>query len=237
MEAPNEKLHLIIRGYYSKRFLTRVLLPLITAFFITFYGIAWVMYPHYDPITMDISALGDASGITSGWIFWGLAMILVGLCELPMVPYIYRIFASYGNKLNKISAVLMTLSAIGSIGLGVFPQFPGWDPIHQSFAGVALGGLYFSNLLWGIILQFRFANVAKIKKFFHFLFGWGAPIGFVITTSIKFGTGGDLRTCSWGICPWYLQFSFWEWMLFLCIFIDFFTLLLILPESNQKTAE
>jgi len=125
------------------------------------------------------------------------------------------------------------MAAIGTIGLGIIPQFPGLEIPHTINATFAFGGLYLAMFNLGGVLM-RDKSIRRLSKTIFVVIGFGGPVGFCITQLYRIISGGVGRICPWIPCPWYLEFSTWEWMLLFFIFADLMVFLLIVPEHVKQ---
>ena len=209
------KLKDLLMGKYEDDFLKKRMIPIILIAFITFYAIAWLLYPpFYNPAYNEVSNLGNPVKNPLGWISWTVGMIITGFLFLPAVPFIARKLYS-GHFIKKMFTILgtglMYMSITGMILVGAIPQFQHINPIflyiHYINALLAFGGLYLGMFVWwiSILLDSRF----RTKKLMipATICGWFTPIGVSISILIRFNAGIPDNAI------WFLNIAFWEWNL------------------------
>ena len=222
--------------------------PLVIGVFLTFLGLAWRHYPGYTWIYNDISYLGSPELNPQGWGYWAIGMAITGLLCIPIIFSLVGQMKEVGTTMKgwvRIGFILYLACAYGMIGLGLVPQFPGavFLGFHIFHAVLAMGGLYLGTFCWGVVI-FRHlldntATITPISKggfLLTVVFGYGGPVGFLITQGVRLAQGGEYRDCATEPCPWYLAFSAWEWILFLCIFATFVVFWYLVPHLTAQKA-
>jgi hypothetical membrane protein len=225
------ELRKIFLGDFSRRILTFYITPLLIIVFSVFMAISWILYPGFNLTRMEISQLGSPDLNPAGWVFWSIGMGLTGVLYLPIIPYINNRIGKINGKITKMGTILLYVSAIGSIGVGVIPQFAhvSFQTIHVINAGMALGGLYLGMFFWGLPLLKE--KIMQKKLVLIAIFGWGAPIGFIITQSIRLMINVPEILEQISTLPWYFTFQTWEWLLMICIMAAFLILIYAIPEE------
>ncbi|MBD3351891.1 MAG: DUF998 domain-containing protein [Candidatus Lokiarchaeota archaeon] len=219
----------IMTGNFSKKFLTRVWIPIMLAIFIGFLAIAWLLFPGYDWTEMAISLLGNPQEHPNGWYFWAIGMAVTGFLMFPIPFYVYKTLQVDNENVKKIGCFLLLLSSFGMMGMGAIPNFDQINWLHEINAGFAMGGLY----LGLFILEFSIIKDKRIKKIWVVLFLgclWFGPVGFCITQFPGYFATGEFKD----IGPWFLHFSTWEWALMVCVFVAFLLSAFIMPEKNVE---
>ena len=216
----------IITGNFERKTLTHVIAPLIIITFIGLTAISWIIYPSYNWTTMNISYLGSPNRNPLGWIIWSIGMAATGFLLIPVVPYLHRRVVKI-HKLAYVGTFFLLASLIGMIGIGLIPQFEPdiFNIIHFINAIMALGGQYLCLGFYGICFLMEKSIRSNKLLITYTVLGWFAPIGTIITQSIRFSMGILDNTV------FILNFSIWEWMLLYCIFLDLILLLFMLKED------
>ena len=116
----------LVKGNYSKRFLICILIPIMIGVMILFYTLAIISFPNYNWTLHQISELGDPSSAENptGWFYWAIAMIWVGICLIPLVPYIYKHLRPFSRRIIYVGTFFFTLAVIGNLGIGAILDFP-----------------------------------------------------------------------------------------------------------------
>lgn len=220
------KIKILFSGHFSKKYLTHFLGPLTIIAFTLFMAISCILYPNYDWLQMTISSLGDPISNPIGWIFWSIGLALTGIFTIPIISYLKLKLMDLGKIYTLIGTLLLYFAAIGLIGLGVIPQFPAdiFSLIHVINASLTMGGMFLGIFFLGI----PFLKSKSIRKILIpvAIFGWGAPIGFLITQGIRFLILTPLSNM-----PWFFSFTMWEWMLQYGILGAFIILVYLIPEN------
>jgi Protein of unknown function (DUF998) len=230
-----------LTGKFSKRFLTRVYMPIILLQLLIFYLLALSYYDSYDLVHMDISFLGAPGLNPNGWIYWAMGMAVTGVLTFPIIPYLYRLLIQLKKPIAIIGSFLLTCFAIGMIGLGAIPQYHHLMLYHGISTSLAFGGLYLAILLILSFFVFKFKWIkTKMNLSIGILIllivleilpilGAGISQGFRIFQGIDLLTD---RNCLGGvICSWYMSLSFWEWMMFLGVIANLNIFLYVFPEK------
>jgi hypothetical protein len=203
-------------------------------------------YRHYSLFDHDISFLGDRRLNPAGWQFWSVGMGLSGLMLWPVTVHISRRMRALTagqlpgrRSLVAAGTVASRCACFGLVVLALIPQFPGLDPAHELAGVLAMGGLYVA--LWffaGILVCSPPISPAK-TLLFGVALGWG-PVGYLVTQGWRFFVYGEVGH-DVSVSPQYLllQFSLWEWLLFLCLFPALLLVVLRLPDppSEPKAAD
>ncbi len=244
MSDESISLKMLVKGQFSKRFLTRVYLPVVFLQLGFFYILAIWQYEGYDFTHMDISFLGSPYGNPSGWYYWAIGMTVAGILFFPTVPYIYRALVRMNRGIAYIVTFLLVGFGIGMIGLGIIPQYRHLTVYHGINTALAFGGLYLSLLvlLFYFTIKFQIVNASKwlpvsilvIMALLEFI----PLLGMVISQGIRISQGIDIvwdRSCLNGIiCPWYMTISFWEWMMFFGAVGNLILFSFSLPNPNDN---
>jgi hypothetical protein len=144
------------------------LIPLGIGIFYLFLGIARILFPYvpsypYSWITSTISRLGWPEVNEVGWIFFSIAMVLLGTFSLPLVLYKYRRFSQLNRHLAKFIGLFMFGICISLILLGLIPNYLTPDKIfiiiHGINAIILIGG---GSLM--LIIEFIIILRAHFKK-------------------------------------------------------------------------
>ncbi|MHA1149532.1 MAG: DUF998 domain-containing protein [Promethearchaeota archaeon] len=206
----------------------RIILPLYIISFIFFMAMSWLYFPNYDLTENDISALGHPQENPEGWIFWSIGMIIAGTMNIIIVLHIKdKMIREYQTN-GKVSVILFFLAGYGIIGLGIIPQFGGiFYFFHIFHASLGFGGLYLGT--WIMIRLFFKEEKTRSNAYIMLLLGVVIPICFFIFQGIRISMFTEKNP---GIC--YLNFSFWEWMLFFGIFIAYLILINTLLKESEK---
>lgn len=226
LEELKNQFKTIITGSYERKILTHIIVPLIIITFVGLMAISWIIYPNYNWTTMNISYLGSPSRNPFGWIIWSIGMASTGFLLIPVVPYLHRRVVKI-HIIAYIGTFFLLISLIGLIGIGLIPQFEPdiFKLIHFINAVMALGGQYLCLGFYGIcfLLDERIRSNKLLIP--YTILGWFAPIGTIITQSIRFSQNILDNTV------FILNFSIWEWMLLYCIFADLILLMFMLKEE------
>lgn len=209
-----------------------IVISIYTLIFILFISISWILYPNFDFTEDDISALGHPQQNPEGWMFWSIGMIITGIISLFFALEIKDQMINEYHRNGKISLTFLFLASFGIIGLGAVPQFSGdiFYFLHIFHAILGFGGLYLGT--WFMILPFSKNEETRKKSHIMLLMGFGIPICFLIFQGIKISL---YQVKNPGI--WYLNFSFWEWMLLFGIFIAYLILISTTLKNSEKKKE
>lgn len=216
-------------GKFSKKFLMLFYFPLIALIFTVLLFTAWTFVDSYSLLDYSISFLGDPADNPNGWVYWAVAMSIMGILLLPLAPYIHRQLEGYNKILQRIGSIFILIAGIGLFFLGVFPQSEANKPIHLTSATMSFSGLYFGAFFLGFII-IQMDSIEKWKKILFCILGWGGPIGFFITQGTQYFSTGYLGDHG----PWILHLHAWEWFLFFFIFATIVCMYYIVPEREKN---
>lgn len=196
-------------------------------------------YPHYSLVEHDVSFLGHPRLNPAGWWFWSAAMAVSGVMLWPVATYMSQavraLTAGQSPARRRLAAAgtcAARCSSIGLLGLALIPQLPGLDPPHQLAGVLAMGGMYVALWLFAAIL-ISTAPVRPLRSLLLVLaVGWG-PAGFLLTQGWRLAAYGEVGH-DLNVTPQspLLQFSLWEWMLLVCLFIAEFLVVWCLPTRS-----
>lgn len=224
-------------GNFSKKEITREVIPIMILSFAIFLFLAWVFFPpelHYNIFERSISNLGGREENPRGWIFFSIAM---GLLAVQLVP----IFLYFHKRLSKICKRTTSLCTFfGLIGcgfmflIGVFSDDSSilvygveMSDIHTIVAVVGIGGLGLAVLIYFFpILKGRRQFRMKLVVFAYGLIDFGG-IGMGAAEVIK-----SIRNIG-GPGPGFLSFPFWEWTLLITALMYFVLASFFVPNEIQ----
>ena len=133
-----------------------------------FIYLAYLSFPGYDMVNNDVSVLGIGPGLSP--IFFGLALISIGIFAMPFFIYLSRIL-NQDNKNEKLARKANILSIIACLALLLITFLPVVNIIigiiHASLAVVFFicGGL---SITFFSILMLRNNDFSKIHAYFGF---------------------------------------------------------------------
>ena len=224
----------------SKIFLLLFWLPAQFAICAVCLALAARSYPHYSMFDHDISFLGHPRLNPGGWLFWSAGMGLAGLMLWQVTAYLRgtRALTAGQSPAHRRLAAAGTLasrcSSIGLIGLALIPQFPGLDHAHELAGVLAMGGMYVALWLFAAILIGSPPTGAAKTLLLVLAVGWG-PAGFLLTQGWRWFVHGELGH-DVHVDPQHLllQFSLWEWLLFVCLFPALLLVVACLPDAGSE---
>lgn len=234
-----------LTGNFSKRELTRIILPIFLITVCTSLFLAILLYPpesNYNIFTNSISSLGSKEGNPfPGWLIFSLGIYFLGFQAYPIILYFHK-------RLNKICLhTTRTGTLFGLVGcvfvflIGVFsddnvPLIGSitLSDIHVVIAVIGIGGWAFLVVFYSFPLnkdnrikdggKQQFPRIwVNIAYAFLIIGGLGMGISEIIKEILDFGFPG----------PGFLSFTFWEWI-FIMIFVLFLT---IMSFATPETVE
>ncbi|HMF32321.1 MAG TPA: hypothetical protein VKK79_12950 [Candidatus Lokiarchaeia archaeon] len=149
------------QGKLSQESLTRRYIPAILGIFALLLLIARLLLPYnptypYDWTTSTISRLGWPQENTTGWVFFNLAFLFLGIVTLPLVPFYFRKFSVVDKWWAIVIALSLLVASVGEMLLGAIPNFNTADMIftnlHKVDALVAFFGCYFAAISASVLL-------------------------------------------------------------------------------------
>jgi hypothetical protein len=138
-------------------------LPILYGTIIFCFFIAWVLYPaelNFSIRTHTFSRLGDWLENPRGWIFFSIALVVLGVAEIPLCMYIYRKIDPIKPQIGYFIPLWIGITSIGLIGLGMFADVASvyvfraitYRAVHNYVTIFAMGGAALTLLNIGIIL-------------------------------------------------------------------------------------
>ncbi|MCP4763158.1 MAG: hypothetical protein GY870_15400 [archaeon] len=231
-------LKLLLKGDFTSAsmLLKYIILGLGTQLSLLF--VAWLFFPpelNYFWMTMDISTLGSTEKNVTGWIFFTLSISGGSFIILPIVEFIYKKMVVVNKWITYFNTLLMSLGLIGMFLVGLFPENVNYE-VHLLTAIFAFCGLGFGFLFNFFI--FIIDQIPKLggKKLYDFK---KVIIPFVILFLVAIGlavtqvpsiieTGTENRGAG------FVNFSFWEWTLFISLLVCICWVTLVLAKNDEK---
>lgn len=223
-------------GHYPRTLFKKVLLPLIFVIYFSFLILSGILYPEEYAITSHtISDLGNPQlNPFPGWFFFSLSFWILGLSFIPLfmhlhwsIVVLHKIEAKTGTSFNFIAA-------IGMILLGFFPNLPETDLMHIIAAVLAFGGLTAAIIFyWSAVIH---DSLQKALKYHHLAIVMILSLITLLLAAILFlGVVQISATYFLSEEVWFLDFPFWEWMLFIVISIQLLFVGFIIPDQFRNS--
>ncbi|MHA1646109.1 MAG: DUF998 domain-containing protein [Promethearchaeota archaeon] len=172
---------------------------------------------HYTIFKNFISALGDYSKNPLGAYFFNNGMILLGLLQIPIHLFLYRIWKKESKNLALISCILSIVSSTGFIMVGIFPENIRIPHLFSAFL-VFVGFLSVANIDLIILIKVRkfdrkFKKIYKLIELIYFIvYAVGTQFLFVTILNLFFHES-YLRTYP------FFSTSLWEWTSFIVLIL------------------
>ncbi len=223
----------LFKGNITKHLISHFYIPLVFPIFGLLLFFSWLNYPKpYILGSQAISNLGNPiRNPFPGWLLFSLAVWYLAFMLIPIFMFAYRKLKIIYPRLALIGTIVNFSAIIGMVFVGIFPNLSSTMIFHATGAIFAFGGLVTGAIIyWSILLK-----EAMVKGFKHrtmielvalllifLLFIMILIIGIIQILAIKFGIS---------FVSWYLEFPFWEWVLFLFTLIHLFLIDLLIPKK------
>jgi hypothetical protein len=179
----------LFQGKMSQRSLTRRYIPAVIAIFALLLALASILFPAdpaypYNWTTSTISRLGWPFENTTGWVFFTLAFLFLGIFTIPLAPFYFRKFSAFNKRVATVVAVAFLAASAGEFLLGAIPNFNTPDHLFSGFhkvdAVLAFLGIYLAAIVACVTL-FYYSRHTKINILpRHF----GAGYGFILAYGV-----------------------------------------------------
>jgi hypothetical protein len=219
-------------GYFSRIYFKRVLLPFTLFAFFGLLIFSAILFPgEYKITSHTISDLGNPKlNPFPGWLIFSMAFWTLSLLSPPLFLYLHWRLV----KMHKFEATLGTvfnfIAIFGMILLGIFPNLPETDLMHiiaaiLSFVGLTTALIFY----WGAVIHDSLQKALKYHQVGIFMI---LIIITVLLASILFlGIVQISSDYFFEEIYWYLDFPFWEWIIFIIISFQLLFIGLIIPDQ------
>jgi hypothetical protein len=202
----------------------------------------------YSDIWDTISGLGDMEDNPIGFIFFQIAMTLMGVLSIPVVLYVHPRLIGIAEKKGgvRLGSFWLLMGAIGFLLTGLIPDgvvtIPEWDKFHEITAGLGSLGIIFAAFFYFSPCKNAGEKINQ-KVLWIITAVWWIPI---ILTGIAYGLAELMvkevwyAQCNlgwygaeWGECgvSWFYSFAVWERVLFTVMVIYQLLLVKMIPEN------
>lgn len=233
-----------VTGHFTRKQLLKFML-IAGLIFLTLFLTSLILFPkslHYSILTHTISYLGDYTKNPSGWLFFSLSFIIIGLSFIPLILYIHRRVILIEKIWGRLGSLLLIGGSIGVILIAFFPDVHGAD----FFNDMSLGKIHVLISFFTVILflaGFTVYGILFLVNAYPSIHGGkpdiypNARTRYVFFAIAFFGLGtlitqiiSNLRDYPWP-GPGIYSFPLWEWFLSFTFFISIYWLAYTLPNE------
>jgi hypothetical protein len=240
----NLTLKSILLGKFSKEFLIKKWIPILTSAFFLFLIVAYLIYPeNYSILLHSISFLGDYIDNPNGWWAFIIAMTVGTIMLFPLTLYYHRRLVKINKFFARLATFIGLICTFGMILVGIIADsdIEMWgttmSKIHGPLAGAVFGGLAIAIILYGFIYLidvFKHKQMDWKKNLIPYCIFLFAAFGMGISQLVKESMGLGWPKPDWPIEHLLLGFPFWEWMVLFCVWTFYSIHSIIMPEEFDK---